>query len=354
MKQFIYLAAICMLALSACTGSFKKGADGLEYKIISSGKGKTPGYGNFIQMHIKQVYAGTKDSVLLDTRDYMSRIQLLDTVNTPLAYYKLLKQLKVGDSLVIRLLTDTVFKDPKNAMPAFMKKGKYLYTNVKLLNIFETREQADSANQAETALAKPRIFKKQVDEIEKDLAGKKAQIEADSKLIEQYLAKNNIKATKGKWGTFVAVSTEGTGAAISNADVAVVNYTGRTLDSGRVFDSNIDPKFAHTQPFEVHVGELGGIILGWTDAILQLKKGSKATIYVPSSLAYGASGNGKEIKPNENLIFDMEITDVLSEEAFAAKQKSMQEDMMKKMQESQKGQPGQNQNPAEAPKNPGQ
>ena len=26
-------------------------------------------------------------------------------------------------------------------------------------------------------------------------------------------------------------------------DIAVVNYTGRTLDSGKVFDSNTDPKF---------------------------------------------------------------------------------------------------------------
>jgi FKBP-type peptidyl-prolyl cis-trans isomerase FkpA len=348
MKQFIYLSAICMLALSACTGSFKKGDYGLEYKIISSGSGKTAGYGNFIQIHIKQVYAGTKDSVLLDTRDYMSRIQLLDTVNTPPAYYKVLKQMKKGDSLVIRLLTDTVFKDPKNEMPPFMKKGKYLYTHVKLLNIFETREQADSANEAETVLAKPRIYKKQIEEIEKDLAGKKAQIEADSKMIEDYLAKNNIKAQKGKWGTYIAVSTEGTGEKISTNDIAIVNYTGRTLDSGKVFDSNIDPQFKHPQPLEVRVGELGGIIFGWIDALMQLKKGSKATVYVPSSLGYGANGNGEKIKPNQNLVFDMDVTDVVSEQAFAAKQKAMQEEMMRKMQESQK------QNPNPSAKKPGE
>ena len=346
MKQLIYLSAICMLVLSACTGSFKK-ADGLEYKIISSGSGKTAEYGNFIQIHIKQVYGGTKDTVLMDTRDYMSRIQLLDTVSTPMAYYKVLKQMKKGDSLIIRLLTDTVFKDPQNQMPPFMKKGKYLYTHVKLLNIFQTREQADSANQAETALARPMIYKKQIIEIEKELAGKKAQIDADSKLIEDYLAKNNIKAQKGKWGTFIAVSTEGTGEKISSKDVAVVNYTGRTLDSAKVFDSNIDPAFKHPQPYEVKVGELGTIILGWTDALMQLKKGSKATIYVPSSLGYGPGGNGEKIKPNENLMFDMEVTDVITEEAFAAKQKAMQEEMMKKMQESQQQNSG-------APKKPGQ
>jgi FKBP-type peptidyl-prolyl cis-trans isomerase FkpA len=347
MKQFIYLSAICMLALSACTGAFKKGDNGLEYKIISSGSGKTIGYGNFMQIHIKQVYAGTKDTVLMDTRDYMSRIQLLDSVSTPLAYFKILKQMKKGDSLVIRLLTDTVFKDPKNPIPPFMKKGKYLYTHVSMVNIFETKEQADSANQAETILAKPRIYKKQLEEIEKDLAGKKADLDAESKTIEAFLAKNNIKATKTKWGTYVAITTEGTGEKLTNKDVAIVNYTGRTLDSGKVFDSNIDPKFMHVQPLEVNLGEFGGIILGWTDALMQLKKGSKATVYIPSTLGYGAAGNGEKIKPGENLIFDMDVIDVTNEAAFAAKQKAMQEEMMKKMQESQ------NQPAPPAPKNPG-
>jgi len=335
MKQFIYLAAICMLALSACTGSFKK-ADGLEYKLITSGSGKTVGYGNYIQIHIKQVYNGTKDTVLTDTRDYMSRIQVLDSVNTPLVYFNVLKQMRKGDSLVIRLLTDSVFKDPKNVMPDFMKKGKYLYTHVKLLNIFETREQADSANKAENAMAKPRIFKKQIEEIEKGLIDKKAQMATDGKIIEEYLTKNNVKAQKTKWGTFIAVSTEGTGATISNTDVALVNYTGRTLDSGKVFDSNTDPKLRPGQPLQplaVNIGDLGGIIVGWTDALMQLKKGSKATIYIPSSLGYGVNGNGEKIKSNENLIFDIEVVDVVNEEAYMAKMQAMQEEMMRKAQQ---------------------
>ncbi len=347
MKQFIYLSAICMLALSACTGAFKKGDKGLEYKIISSGSGKTIGYGNFMQIHIKQVYAGTKDTVLMDTRDYMSRIQLLDSVSTPPAYFKILKQMKKGDSLVIRLLTDTVFNDPKNPMPPYMKKGKYLYTHVSMVNIFETKEQADSANQAEAILAKPRIYKKQLEEIEKGLADKKADLDAECKAIEAYLTKNNIKATKTKWGTYVTITTEGTGEKLTSKDIAVVNYTGRTLDSGKVFDSNIDPKFMHVQPLDVNLGEFGGIILGWPDALMQLKKGSKATIYVPATLAYGAAGNGEKIKPGENLIFDMDVIDVTNEAAAMAKQKAMQEEMMKKMQESQ------NQPAPPAPTNPG-
>ncbi len=345
MKQFIYLSAICMLALSACTGSFKKGDNGLEYKLISSGSGKTIGYGNYMQIHIKQVYAGTKDTVMMDTHDYMPRIQIMDSVGTPLSYFKILSQMKKGDSLIIRLLTDSAFKDAQKEMPPFMKKGKFLYTHVTMVNFFETKEQADSANKAELVLAKPRIHKKQMEEIEKDLLSKKAQLDSDSKIIEAYLAKNNIKATKTKWGTYVAISTEGTGNVLTEANIATVNYTGRTLDSAIVFDSNTDTSFKHAQPYEVNLAELGGVILGWTDALLQLKKGSKATVYIPSSLAYGISGNGGVIKPNANLIFDIEIIDAATEEAYMAKQKAMQEEMMKKMQESQNPNPGSEKKP---------
>jgi len=336
MKQLFYLSAVSILLLSACTGSFKKGDNGLEYKIISNGSGKTIGYGNFMQIHIKQAYAGgIKDTILLDTREYMSRIQVLDSVSTPLSYFKILRQLKKGDSLVLRLLTDSAFKDAKQEMPPFMKKGKYLYTYVTMVNFFENKDQADSANQAEMVLAKPRIYKKQVEEVEKELALKKDQLAVDSKIIEEYLAKNNIKAEKTKWGTYISIVTEGTGDKLTNRQVATVNYTGRTLDSAIVFDSNTDPKFGHVQPYDVNLGELGGVIIGWTDALMQLKKGTKAVVYIPSSLGYGPSGNGEKIKPNANLVFDIEITNAGTEEEFAARQKAMQEEMMKQMQEAQ-------------------
>ncbi|HQW93287.1 MAG TPA: FKBP-type peptidyl-prolyl cis-trans isomerase [Ferruginibacter sp.] len=333
MKQLFYLSAVCMLVLTACTGSFKKGDKGLEYKIFNTGSGKTVGYGNYMQIHIKQVYGGTKDTVLMDTRDYMSRIQVLDSISAPLAYFKILKQLKKGDSLIIRLLTDSAFKDAKQEMPPFMKKGKYLYTHVTLVNFFETKEQADSANKAESVLAKPRIYKKQLEEVEKELAGKKAQIDIDSKLIEDYLAKNNIKAQKTKWGTYVAILTEGTGEKMDSRYIATVNYTGRTLDSGFVFDSNTDPAFNHMQPYPVNLAELGGVILGWSDALQQMKKGTKATIFIPSSLGYGENGNGDKIKPNAILIFDMDIVDAATEEEYLAKQQQMQEEMLRKSSE---------------------
>ncbi len=169
-------------------------------------------------------------------------------------------------------------------------------------------------------------------QIEKQLATDKAQIDKDSKLIDEYLAKNNIKAVKTKWGTYVAVTTEGTGANLTSNDIATVNYTGKTFDSSKVFDSNIDPKFKHVQPYDVNLGQMGGVILGWSDALLQMKKGTKATTYIPSPLAYGKEGRMPNIKGDAILVFDMEVVNVTNAEARMAEEEAMQ----KQAQEAQK------------------
>lgn len=337
MKQFFYLSAFCVLALAACTGGFKKDGKGLEYKIISEGKGAKPNYGEYLHIHIKDVYSGTKDTLLQDTHELMPRIVLFDSVNIRLQYYNIFRQLKSGDSVVIRILTDSAYSNAPDKMPSYMKKGKYIYSHIKLLNIFKTLQQADSASKADRTAAMPKILKKQladfntqIQAIGKNLEPEKTQIEKDGKLIADYLAKHNIKAERTTWGTYVSVLNEGTGEKIDGNSIVSVKYTGRTLDTEKVFDSNIDPKFGHTDPLDVTMADLGRVILGWTDALLQLKKGAKAEIYIPSTLGYGKSGNG-DIKADANLIFTIEVLDVMDPETFRAKQEKVQQEYQEKM-----------------------
>jgi len=331
MKQFFYMA-FCVVALAACTGGFKKGDKGLEYKLIANGKGAKIALNDFIQLQIKQVYSGAKDTVLYDSHELMPRIQIYDSASTPMEYFKILGKMSKGDSMVIRIPSDSVLKALGQQAPPYMKKGKFIYTHITLVNIFKTREQADSANRAEQKVAKPKFFKKQLEEMDKIVASNKEQIEKDDKIIADYLAKNNIKAQKTKWGVYVAVQNEGSGNPIGFDDVVSVNYTGKTLDSAIVFDSNVDPK-SPKPPYDVKIWEIGGVIAGWTDGLQALKNGSKATFYIPSSLGYGVNGNGPKIKPNENLVFDVEIKNVQSEEAYNSKQQQQQEEMIRKMQE---------------------
>ncbi len=88
----------------------------------------------------------------------------------------------------------------------------------------------------------------------------------------------------------------------------IVNYTGK-LTNGTTFDSNVDPKFGHTQPFITPIG-VGKVIPGWDEGMVSMKVGGKRRLIVPSELGYGPQGSGDKIPPNSTLIFDVELIKV--------------------------------------------
>ncbi|RYF86848.1 MAG: hypothetical protein EOO03_11290, partial [Chitinophagaceae bacterium] len=229
MKKVSWVLALAIVALSACKESYKKGDEGIEYKIISSGKGEKVLPGQFMQMEIAQLYNdGKKDSLISDTRTSPQgpAFEVLDSANMPPAYYKILSQLKKGDSLVIRIMVDSAFKNAPDGIPAFFKKGNYLYTTAKVQDVFKTRDDADNARKAAMSAAQ-----------EQQKGRDAVQLVKDDKTLAEYFAKNNITATKAPKGTYVQIITPGTGANIDTTVVAKVNYTGKTME-GKTFDSN--------------------------------------------------------------------------------------------------------------------
>jgi len=128
MKRTSYFLLAAIILFSACQQSFKKGEEGLEYKIISGSKGEPIKYGEFMQIDIVQVYSdGKKDSTLSDTRTSSGAIiQPLDSINTPKEYFNILKQLKKGDSLVIRILSDSIMQKNPVGLPPCRRRGRYL------------------------------------------------------------------------------------------------------------------------------------------------------------------------------------------------------------------------------------
>ena len=95
------------------------------------------------------------------------------------------------------------------------------------------------------------------------------------------------------------------GTVAKSGDTVAMNYTGRLAD-GTVFDSNVDPKFNHTQPF-VFTLDAGQVIPGWDKGIVGMKVGEKKTLVIPPADAYGANGVPGTIPPNSTLTFDVEL-----------------------------------------------
>lgn len=339
MKKSISLAGLAIFILAAgCTEQkFKKAADGSEYKIIHADKSVKAVPGNFLEMNIVAKY---KDSVLFSTIENSApRFIPFDTTSFPPFF----KEVFEGDSLIIRQSTDSIMKSGQGA--PWMTKGQFIYQSFKVVKLFPTKEAADSVAKTFEATAKTKAYKKTIIAVEKELADSAALVKEDDKKINDYLTKNNIKASKTPWGTYVAITTAGTGNNLTENDVAVINYTGKTFQD-TVFDSNTDQKFNHLEPLYVNMGEFR-VIPGWIDGLKMMQKGSKGQIIIPSILAYGKSGRAPKIGPDENLVFDIEVTDVISQDQYEkemdAKQKAMQ--MQQQMMQQQMQQQRQQQAP---------
>lgn len=100
----------------------------------------------------------------------------------------------------------------------------------------------------------------------------------------------------------------GTGAEAVSGKKITVNYTGN-LEDGTVFDSNVDPKFGHVEPFVFNLGA-GQVIQGWDKGFAGMKIGGKRKLTIPPELGYGANGAGGVIPPNATLIFEVELLKV--------------------------------------------
>jgi FKBP-type peptidyl-prolyl cis-trans isomerase FklB len=94
----------------------------------------------------------------------------------------------------------------------------------------------------------------------------------------------------------------GTGKSPKTTDTVTTHYKGTLID-GTEFDSSYKRGEPATFP-------VSGVIPGWTEALQLMKEGAKWQLFVPSNLAYGEKGAGREIGPNAALIFEVELISV--------------------------------------------
>ncbi len=132
------------------------------------------------------------------------------------------------------------------------------------------------------------------------------QLLLDIDSISQYLSKKSITATitdiSGLRGIInkVAPSTAINPLA---TDSVVINYTGKILSSGIVFDQSSSPTGYRLSKSTT--------LKAWQKGLPLIKEGSSATFYVPSGLGFG-SYEKFGVPPNTNLIYDVELVKVIS------------------------------------------
>ena len=119
--------------------------------------------------------------------------------------------------------------------------------------------------------------------------------------LEENKDEEGIKTTES--GLQYKVVEEGTGQSPVAEDTVRVHYRG-TLLNGSEFDSS----YSRGEPTEFQVGQ---VIPGWREAVKMMKVGGHWKLWVPPDLAYGEQGVPPAIGPNELLIFDVKLLDIV-------------------------------------------
>ena len=98
----------------------------------------------------------------------------------------------------------------------------------------------------------------------------------------------------------------GDGKTVVKGALITTQYTG-TLEDGTVFDSSRE----RGKPFQCVIGT-GRVIKGWDQGLMGMRVGGIRTLFVPAHLAYGERSMGAHIKPDSNLLFEIELLEVLT------------------------------------------
>ncbi|MDF3078998.1 MAG: peptidylprolyl isomerase [Sphingobacteriaceae bacterium] len=266
--------------------------NGTEYKIIGSSAAKIKQDDvitfNFIQKT-------DKDSVLMSSytggQPVKIQVQPAKNIGDLMEVFTLLGE---KDSAVVRIPTDSLFKEYEQSRPAFLPKGSFLTFNLKI-------EKVQSVEEATAEAAK------MMEELKmQEKAG-----------LASYIATNKLDVKATPSGLMYIVTKPSVKPKPVVGDTVYVNYTGKTVD-GTVFDSSIEADAVKAglsqpgrkyEPISLVVGE-GQVIKGWDEGLLLFNEGAKGKLLIQSDLAYGPQGAGDAIKPFSSLIFDVEIVKV--------------------------------------------
>jgi FKBP-type peptidyl-prolyl cis-trans isomerase len=205
--------------------------------------------------------------------------------------------LKEGDSVLFKLKAEDVFQNTfQQPMPDFIKKESFITFDIGVEDIMSPEEYreyqtAQMQKQRETMMAQ-----------------QEGQMKEDIATIDQYLEENSIDADSTESGLRYVITEQGIGTVPSPGDSVYVHYRGMLLDGTLFQDSHEE---GEGKPFAFPLGQ-GWVIPGWDEGIALLKKGGKATLYIPSPLAYGPQARSEVIQANAILKFDVELVEVVS------------------------------------------
>jgi len=297
MKKNLIFLALATVGLASCNGGFKKGNAGMLYNIHNDKSGPNVKPGDFISANV--IIKNDADSVLFNTYETgRAASTLIPPTHGRGDITEGLLLLSEGDSATIKILLDSQ-KTPK---PVGFK-GKYVTYDIKVEKVIAKGTLTEQ------------VFQGNITTYLKGAADKfKA---AEPAKIKNYIADKKLTVTTTSTGLNYVITKPGSGPLPNAGDTVIVNYIGKFVND-KVFETSIkdeavksktfNPMAPYT-PIPVVVG-MHKVIEGWDQGLMLFNKGTKATLVIPSDLAYKDQGN-QIVGPYTPLIFDIEVVNIV-------------------------------------------
>ncbi len=127
-------------------------------------------------------------------------------------------------------------------------------------------------------------------------------VRAENEQINDYVRRHKLKMTETGTGLRYTVHMEGNGQLIKKGELVKLKFVLKFLTGDIVYTSE-------DKGVKTFVVGQGGVESGLEEAILLLRRGDKATIILPSHLAFGLLGDEDKIPPKTSLVYEIEILD---------------------------------------------
>jgi peptidylprolyl isomerase len=116
--------------------------------------------------------------------------------------------------------------------------------------------------------------------------------------------KPKVKVPNGKAPSKLVIKDlkKGTGPEAQAGQTVTVQYVGVNFKGGKQFDASWD----RGEPFSFPLGG-GQVIQGWDQGVQGMKVGGRRMLVIPPDLGYGPGGQPPVIKPNETLVFVIDL-----------------------------------------------
>lgn len=293
MNKISFAILLFIVLLSACSESVKT-KSGIEVSYLRKNNAGALVNNTILSYNIRYNNENGKELFNTATRNGAVTIQYSDSIWKDMGFlYEALFLCEVGDSITFEIPAEDLYKKTfKMELPDSIKKDSKIKFYVGL--------ESAMTNEEFQAFQKEK-YEKEMEKREKET---KERMDLEVEIINKYLEANNIQALTTESGLRYVITQAGSGENAKAGQNIVVHYHG-TLLNGTKFDSSYD----RNEPYEFKLG-YGRVIRGWDEGFALLNKGTKATLYIPSNLAYGTQARNEIIKENSILKFDVEIMDI--------------------------------------------